>query len=427
MNDASPPTPPVVHAHPKLAGDATGGKSQSQPIAPKPPAPKPATPQSQQDQEPLRPTVRAAHMKRRHRGLILTFVLWVIIPFCAVAFYLTAVATDQYSSVAGFTERQEEQGGAAGLLGGLAQIAGGQTSSYGSVLYEFVLSQSLIRKVENQAELRKHYSQYWPDDIIFALTPDASIEDLESYWQRIVQVSYDQGTGLIELRVLAFTPDKAQEIAEIIIRESQDMINALNEQSRSDAMRYARDDLDEAVSRLKQAREALTEFRTRTQIVDPQSDLQGRMGVVNNLQQQLASALIELDLLIESNNTSDPRMQPARQKIEVIRKRITEERDSFSQGNELGTAYPGLLAEYEGLIVEREFAEETYRATLAALGIARTKASRQSRYLSTYVEPTLAETSEYPQRLLIGGLAGLFLLLSWSVIVLIYYSIRDRA
>jgi capsular polysaccharide transport system permease protein len=185
--------------------------------------------------------------------------------------------------------------------------------------------------------------------------------------------------------------------------------------------------LDEAVSRLKQAREALTEFRTRTQIVDPQSDLQGRMGVVNNLQQQLASALIELDLLIESNNTSDPRMQPARQKIEVIRKRITEERDSFSQGNELGAAYPGLLAEYEGLIVEREFAEETYRATLAALGIARTKASRQSRYLSTYVEPTLAETSEYPQRLLIGGLAGLFLLLSWSVIVLIYYSIRDRA
>ena len=56
----------------------------------------------------------------------------------------------------------------------------------------------------------------------------------------------------------------------------------------------------------------------------------------------------------------------------------------------------------------------------------RAKASRQSRYLATYIEPTLAESSEYPDRLLIELLSGLFLVLSWAVMVLVYYAIRDR-
>ena len=63
-----------------------------------------------------------------------------------------------------------------------------------------------------------------------------------------------------------------------------------------------------------------------------------------------------------------------------------------------GEDYPTLLAEYEGLVVDREFAEESYRAALAALDGARANASRQSRYLATYVEPTYPETAEFPQR-----------------------------
>jgi len=86
-----------------------------------------------------------------------------------------------------------------------------------------------------------------------------------------------------------------------------------------------------------------------------------------------------------------------------------------------------LIAEYEGLTVDREFAEENYRAALAAVDLARANASRQSRYLATYIAPTVAETSEYPRRGLILGLAALFLTLGWSVMALVYYSVRDRS
>lgn len=125
------------------------------------------------------------------------------------------------------------------------------------------------------------------------------------------------------------------------------------------------------MDRLKSAREALTRFRTRTQIVDPAADIQGRMGVVNNLQQQLAQALVDLDLLQETTNLSDPRVTRAEQRIDVIRNRINKERDNFSNGGDdsdaQGEDYPTLIAEFESLSVDREFGEVSYRAALAAL------------------------------------------------------------
>ncbi len=55
----------------------------------------------------------------------------------------------------------------------------------------------------------------------------------------------------------------------------------------------------------------------------------------------------------------------------------------------------------------------------------RISASRESRYLATYIRPTLPQTAEFPDRWLNFGLAALFLMLIWSVVILIYYSIRD--
>ncbi len=386
--------------------------------------------QAQQPKElvAVRPPAGPARLRRRHRGLLWSFVLLVLLPSAAISIYLWIVAEDRYGSVTGFTVRQEETGGATEILGGLTALTGSSLSSDGDILYEFILSQTMVREVEARLGLRAHFAAQWRRDPLFALWPEASIEDLEWFWRRILRISYDQRSGLIEVQVVAYSPDMAQAIAGEVLRQSQEMINRLNERARADAMRYAETDLEEAVARLKTAREALTSFRTRTQIVDPAADIQGRMGVINNLQQQLAQALISYDILDQNTTANDPRKLQTAREIEVIRERIAREREGFASetAGVSGEDYPRLIAEYEALQVDREFAEETYRAALAALDLARAKASRQSRYLATYIVPTLAETSEYPNRLLIELLSGLFLVLSWAVMVLVYYAIRDR-
>ena len=377
------------------------------------------------------PVAEPARLRFRHWGLLLSFLLIVFLPILLTVLYLFLISEDQYASTVGFTVRREEGTDATELIGGIAQFSGVGGSSESDILYEFIQSQEIVEAIDSRIDLRSKYSRYWPSDPVFALRPSVSIEDLLSYWQRIVRISYDQSTRLIELRVLAFTPEDARTIASEIVAESQKMINELNTAARQDVMRYANEDLEVALARLKTSREALTEFRTRTQIVDPESDIQGRMGVLNNLQQQLAEALIDYDLLLlQTENTTDPRLAQAVRRIEVIRERIAAERKTFATASnevgEVGEDYPTLMAEYEGLAVDREYAEESYRLSLAAFDIARAEASRQSLYLAPYIRPTLPETAEFPQRLVIIGLVALFLSLSWAILALVYYSIRDR-
>jgi len=376
----------------------------------------------------VRPVVGPARMQRRHRGLIAGFVLLVLAPIAATIAYLWIVAEDQYASTTGFTVRQEETGSASDLLGGLAQFTGGGSSSNTDILHEFIQSQEIVEKVNGQIDLAAHYSRSWPSDPVFAIWPGATIEDLLWYWRRVVRISYDQSSGLINVQVRAFDPDTAQELARLIVAESQEMINALNDAARRDTMRYAETDLAEALERLRGAREALTQFRIRSQIVDPDADIQGRMGVINNLQQQLAAALVDFDLLLLSTDPGDPRRRQAERRIEVIRDRLTEERANFSTQDVIGdgTDYPSLMAEYERLRVDREFAEETYRAALTALDAARSNASRQGLYLATYIRPTRSQSAGYPQRLVLTGLTALFLTMIWGIGALVYYSLRDR-
>lgn len=370
-------------------------------------------------------------MKRRHWGLFFSFVFLVLVPLGGVIFYLWTYAQDQYISTTGFTVRSQESGGATELLGGLAQFTGGSTASDSDILYEFIQSQEMVEAVDARVDLRARYSATWPEDWAFSIWPDASLEDLVWYWQRIVGISYDSGTGLIEVQAVAFDALTAQRITSEIVRESQDRINALNNQARSDAMAYANVDVEEAITRLKKAREALTKFRTRTKIVDPAADIQARMGVMTNLQQQLAEALIEYDLLAITSSPNDPRLTKAQQRIDVIRERIVIERQTFASNNTetgaVGEDYPTLIAEFESLTVDLDYAEQTYRAALTAREVARDDVARQSRYLATYIKPTLAQTSEYPERYVLSGLVALFLLLGWSILALVYYSVRDRS
>ena len=349
-------------------------------------------------------------------------------PLAAVALYLYVYAQDQFASTTGFTVRSDEATSASELVGGLSAFVSSSSTTNADVLHEFIQSQQIVQRVQARLDLRAHYTTHWPRDPVFALWPDATIEDLLWFWRRVVRVSYDKASGLMNLQVRANSAEMAQAISLAIVEESELMINALNEQARRDSMANAERDLGAALERLRVAREDLAGFRARTQIVDPLADIQGRMGVINNLQQQLAQALVDHDLLLQTTTDTDPRVRQALRRIEVIQDRIAQERRNFATQDVtvFDTDYPRMIAQFESLMVTQQFAEETYTAALAAMDGARSNAQRQSLYLATFVRPTLAESAQYPARAQLVALTAMFLLLIWSAAALVYYSLRDR-
>ncbi|MEP2027694.1 MAG: hypothetical protein ABJI96_03180 [Paracoccaceae bacterium] len=356
----------------------------------------------------------------------MSFVLLVVLPVAIVAGYMFAVAKDQFASTMGFAVRTEDLSVSSDIFGTLAGISSAGASDT-DILYEFVQSAQLVRAIDGELDLRGYFSEHYSSDPIFAFDPTGTIEDLTDYWQRMVNIFYDASSGLIEIRVNAFEAEAANIIAIAIFEHSSDMVNKLSAIAREDAIRYAQDDLDFAIERLRSAREALSKFRSRTQIIDPQADLQGQMGVINTLQQNLATSLIEIDLLRETSRATDPRIAQAERRIAVIRNRIDDERAKFGSGSlNIGEDYVEIIGEFERLNVDAEFAEQAYVSALAAYDSANAEALRTTRYLAAYLEPRVAEQALYPQRLIIVLIAAVFLALAWSVICLIYYSIRDR-
>ncbi|WP_203531363.1 capsule biosynthesis protein [Pseudoroseicyclus tamaricis] len=418
----------------KPAAQPQGQPPKPQPAKPQPAKPQaqPAKPQGQAKGE--APSVKSAparsQLRKRHWALVFAFLYIVAIPTLATAWYMWERATDRYASEAGLSIRTQEIKSAIELLGGVAELGGGSSSDV-DILHQYLQSQEMVAHIDDLIDLRGIWSKAdAQQDPIFVYHAPGSIEDLVSYWERMVHVYKDSGTGILNIEAQAFTPEDAQLISQTIVSESSIMINRLSQDAQEDATRYAREELEVTLERVKEAREALTRFRNEHQLVDPEASIQSQMGILSQLQSQLANTLIELDLLRQTAGETDPRVEQAERRIEVIQLRIAEERAKLGLGGGVSAENPELFAdligEYEGLAVEREFAEQSYTAARAAYDSAVAESQRQSRYLAIHVRPTLAETAEFPQRMTILALVAFFAFLAWAVIALAYYAFKDR-
>lgn len=368
----------------------------------------------------------AAAMPRRHRGVLYSFVLLVFLPCVFGTGYLFTRAADQYASTVAFSVRKEDVASPIEMFGGIAGF-GASGSSDADILNGFIASQEIVRALDDQLGLAELYSK--PEsDPVFAYRRDGSIEDLHDYWRRMVRVIYDPGTGLIEVRSLAFDAEDARAIAAGVFAESARLVEELSQIAQEDTTEFARTELARSVERMREARARLTEFRSTTQIVDPNADVQGQMGLLSMLEQQLAEALIDADLLRESTRAADSRLKQADRRIAVIEARIADERSKLGFGGRggVGADYAMLLGEFERLAVDRQFAEEAYTVALAAFDAAQAEARRKSRYLAAHIRPTLAETPQYPRRFMLLFMMCFFLTAVWAVGVLVFYSLRDR-
>lgn len=407
-------------------------KPATAPTSPRPQAPskKPAKKLDRKTQErieaalqkPVLPPARPAQAKPRHYGLAISFVLVVILPLLVSAFYLYTRAADQYASYVGFSVRSETAAAPADLLGGLGSLVGASSTTDTDVLYKFIQSRDLIERVDARLNLREIWSKA-PNDPVFGFRGNDALEDLVSEWERKVRIYYD--SGMIDLRILAFDPQDAQNIASVILDEGGIVINELNAIAREDALRYSRDELEHAQERLRKARQAVTEFRNRYQLVDPAADVQSQIGVVTSLQQQLAEQLVSLGLLQANAQPDDPRISQIELRISIIRDQIEAERQKFASNGE-NVALSDVVGQYETLAVDRQFAETSYTTALASYELARAEAVRQSRYLAPYIRPTLAQEAEFPQRAQLLVMIAGFLILLWIIGSLMFYSLRDR-
>ncbi len=365
----------------------------------------------------------------RHRIVLISFLACVLLPAAIAVAYLYAIAEDQYSSKVAFSVRSSEQAPTFEFLGSLTQSLSGPAAD-GEIVYDFIQSQQMVEEVLDDLPLHELYNRP-PKDFVFRLGEDRSIEDLVSYWNWMSDISFDPTSGILTFEARAFDPEDARRISQAVLDSSARLVNELSAKARDDAVRFAAEELAEAEERLLVLRRNIRTFRAAELEIDPSANAQTAIELIAGLEATLANTRVRLDTIKTLVSDTAPRVQFLAEKINNLERQIARERSRVGSatsgtGSTNRKALADLLAEFEEFEVRREFAENAYTTALTIYEQAQAEARRQIRYLATHIMPTLSQEPQYPERELLAAAIFGILLVGWSVLVLIYYNVRDR-
>ncbi|WNZ53944.1 hypothetical protein QT397_00815 (plasmid) [Microbulbifer sp. MKSA007] len=274
-------------------------------------------------------------------------------------------------------------------------------------------------------------------DFIYRLDTQLPVEELVSYWQSMISTSFDNTSSIIEVEVQAFTPEMTEKIATQVLAYGSELVNTLSQNARRDAVKFAEEEVRRAELRLKIIRMRMKEFRSAESSIDPTKNAEVQIELIAGLEKQLLDTRSRLATLVGTIDESSPTIRQLRKQEDVLIKQILRKRDEISgkepvhleqtEGNtDRLSSLSSLLANYEELVVEQEFAQQAYTAALAGLERSRAEADRQQRYLAVFNPPSKPEEAIYPRRLINTLILFLGLLAVWALCTVITYSIRDH-
>jgi capsular polysaccharide transport system permease protein len=349
----------------------------------------------------------------------------VVLPTLLAAAYFGLIASDQYVAEAHFAVRGNEPA-APDLLGTLTGVSGGGSAADAYAVRDYILSREGFEAVAGRIDVRSLFARPeadWPA----RLDPDAPIEDIVRYWNRRVGLAYEPTTGISTLTVTAFTPDDAVALAEALLAEGERLVNRMSERARGDALAFADAQVKHAEQRLVAIRARITEFRDQSQLLDPARMAEGKLGIVAELETELARAQAELGTLQAFMQSTAAPIVTIENRIVALKAQIgAEQRKLASRQSGDDTPFSAVMADYQRLLGEQEFAERAYVSALTSLEVARTEALRQHRYLVSFVSPRLPERPMFPRRALSTLVVLLVASIVWGVGALTVAAIKDH-
>ena len=338
------------------------------------------------------------------------FVATVILPSTIALLYYGLIAADRYSSEAQFVVRSPSRAGFDQLSSVIPASGTERASDEASAVHQFIRSRDAVDLLLREADLRAILARPESDPVWRFpgwFTKDLREKLFERY-QDFVTVKQDSATGISTLTVQSFRPTDSVRIAEVLLQGSEALINRLNERARRDTIAAAEKEVESAKTRAFERREELTAFRMKAGTVDPAKTSQSLLETIGKLSFEAAQLNAQL-AEAQRNSPLGPQISNLRNRLEATEQQVVEEKRRIGGSAQ---ALAPIIADYERLVLEREFADRVLASALASLETARLESQRQQLYLERVVEPHAADYPSHPKRLM---WIGIVILLSLSV------------
>lgn len=360
-------------------------------------------------------------------GLVVSLLIMVIAPAGLSGYYYGVVASDIYVSEAKFAVRGTvEHLPKSTALEMFSPLTAMNSNQDAFIVASYIDSLPLIDKVQRSHDIRSVYSR--PEiDPVARLDAHTSAEGLRKYWNKKVTATIDNLSGVVTLHVAAFTPSDALAISKTVLVESERLVNDISRRKNADSVDFARDEVTRAEKRVETARLAMQDFRNQSGQVDPGKQAEATLKLAMVLRTERIALENELSAA-RSNKLSEtsPSIQVLNARLAGAKDRIAEVDRTLTGDSRDQRTTAALLYRYEGLELERMFAEKVYAMAQTAYERARITADRQNLYLVTFVQPGLAQLPLLPRRgaeiLVICACAFAI----WSVCALVVAAVKDH-
>jgi capsular polysaccharide transport system permease protein len=346
--------------------------------------------------EPAATPVSLPRPPRRRAGPFVWYLLLVLLPTVAVGGYYAFYAADIYESESRFLVRgRQASNTSSGALGALLGGAGVRTGSEEArAVVSFLDSFDAVAGLRRSVDIVTYWRRPEADEIAKLRWENPESERLLRYYRRRVTVEFDTETGITRLKVHAFRPRDSQEMNEELLRLSEELVNRFSNRTLEDTLRVARQEVRGAEQRVEAARQAVSDFRERERSLDPAATAAGAVQSITQLEGALRQARTEQQERSAFMRPDNPQMQVLNNRIAALTQQIASERARITRGDQALTQQ---IADYERLLLEREFADRQLTSAYTSLESTRADAQRQQIFLMRVAEPHLPERALFPR------------------------------
>src|SRR3954469_18941886 len=235
--------------------------------------------------------IRAGAIGAFFRSLNIWFWAIVGLPTLIAGVYFFGIASDLYMSEVKFVVRGPSKGPVSAISAMLSS-AGSAVSEDTFAVHEYLMSRDAVRRLEQEDNLRALLSR--PEGDLLTRFPGIwfwrnDFESLFKTYSHFVAVEADSSSGVSTLQVKAYRPEDAQLIASALLRFSEQLVNALNERARQEALSAFQREVDTTQQKITYSQAELTAYRIKQKMLDPKSASAGPLELVGQMSVQLTS------------------------------------------------------------------------------------------------------------------------------------------
>lgn len=358
------------------------------------------------------------------KAILKTLGTIVGVPTLFAILYYGFMASDMYVSEAKVAVRSAKSGlstnGLTALLSSPVLSSGGQDSM---VVMDYVSSLDIVDKLRDRADFIKHYSS--PDiDYISRLKSDATRQEILRYYLERVNVQRDTMSDVLTVKVRAFTPDMAQQIASLIIELNEELVNTLSNRMEEDAIQSARAEVDRAVTHLRKTALDINHFQSVNDSISPQDESMALFGRLSVMESRLSETRASLSETLAYMREDSADVVVLKNRINALEKQL-----NLEKGRVTGEGTEGLgrlVGNYQPLLLEQQIAQQGYASSLASFEAARIDAQRKKQYLITFVAPNLPDAASEPRRFIKIVTVFVYSFLAYLIFGLLWSALKDH-